>query len=84
MQVKSVPRFKSDTLAKPQREKITLSRGSTFQKYNCSDSHVRYTWLVRVCHVCIDYCFEMLMNKMTLPKQGLPDGRALLQVQLFQ
>ncbi len=39
--------------------------------------------LAFVCHVCIDYCFKMLINKTNLPKRGLPDGRALLQAQLF-
>ncbi len=40
--------------------------------------------LARACHVCIDYCFEMLINIMTVPKRGLLGGRALLQAQLFQ
>ncbi len=35
--------------------------------------------LAHVCHAGIDYRFEMLINKMNLPKPGLPDGRALLQ-----
>ncbi len=39
--------------------------------------------LARVCRVYIGYCFEMLINTMTLPKCGLPGGRALLQAQLF-
>ncbi len=40
--------------------------------------------LSRVPQVCIDFCFKVLINTMALPKRGLPDGRALLQSQLFQ
>ncbi len=39
--------------------------------------------LARVCRVYIDYWSQMLINTMTVPKRGLPSGRALLQAQLF-
>ncbi len=39
--------------------------------------------LSRAPHACIDCCFKMLINKMTLPKRGLPDGSALLQAQVL-
>ncbi len=39
--------------------------------------------LARMCHVCIGYCSEILINKMTLPKRGLLGGRMLLQAQLL-
>ncbi len=45
---------------------------------------IRITYgLSRVSHVCIDCCFKMLINKMTLPKRGLSDGSALLQAQVL-